>query len=143
MLDPFDPDQEAGQRVKDSVINKGLARPSQEEVDAHYASGHCPFRSWCVHCVKGQSQANPHFATCHPCGTLDSSDVPTVSADYMFMTSASDEPRDAALEGEPGESTILVSLDHWTGVGFSRVVGKKGVDTYSTIRLGGDLRTLG
>ena len=62
--------------------------PSAEEARLHRAT-HVPFRSWCIHCIKGQSQASLHSATCYPCGNLESTDVPTVSADYMFMTSSS------------------------------------------------------
>ena len=54
-------------------------RPPQEEVDAHMLT-HVPFRSWCPHCVRGQSKGKPHKQV-----RQQGRDIPTVSADYMFM----------------------------------------------------------
>ena len=33
--------------------------PSQQEIDDHEVA-HCPFRSWCEHCVRGQAKDDPH-----------------------------------------------------------------------------------
>ena len=39
--------------------------PSQQEIDDHEVT-HCPFRSWCEHCVRGQAKDDPHCAVSAP-----------------------------------------------------------------------------
>ena len=56
--------------------------PSQEEVDAHMVS-HVPCRSWCPHCVAGQAQPRHHVKR----DQGEDTGIPTVSLDYMFMSS--------------------------------------------------------
>ena len=70
------------ERRKEVIIVKGQARPSQAEIGEHMVT-HLPFRSWCVHCIRGKSVGKPH---CIKCPSEDTQ-VPTVSLDYMFMTS--------------------------------------------------------
>ena len=56
-------------------------KPSQQEVNEHMLT-HLPFRSWCMHCVKGKSKGKPHLSKV----LCDKShDVPTVALDYMWM----------------------------------------------------------
>ena len=56
--------------------------PSQEEIDQHMTN-HIPFRSWCPHCVAGQAQPSQHRSQSQE----KEGEVPTVSMDYMFMSS--------------------------------------------------------
>ena len=72
--------------VQDSqkcIVKAGTVRPSQKDVDEHMVS-HVPFRSWCLHCIKGKSMGKPHFKKSQ---VDESACVPCVCMDYMFMSS--------------------------------------------------------
>ena len=85
-------EEEEGEHVKNLCAP---CRPSQEEVENHMAT-HVPFRSWCPHCVAGQSPARSHF---RKDTGKDENQVPMVSLDYMFMSSSEKKG-----SGEPGSS---------------------------------------
>ena len=54
--------------------------PSRQEALEH-ACTHCPFRSWCPHCVRGKAKSGLHMS-----GTGSSHDeVPLVAFDYAFV----------------------------------------------------------
>ena len=42
----------------------GVVTPSKEMVRMHRASGHCPYRAWCAHCISGAANAPAHRARC-------------------------------------------------------------------------------
>ena len=56
--------------------------PGAREREEHNLT-HCPYRSWCEHCVKGQAKDFPHRTVS---GSLAESDVVRVSMDYCFLT---------------------------------------------------------
>ena len=56
--------------------------PSAREVEEHELT-HCPARSWCDQCVKGQSKDFPHRSVT---GELADSSVVRVSMDYCFLS---------------------------------------------------------
>ena len=64
--------------------------PSRQE-RAEHAVAHCPFRSWCAHCVMGKAKAKPHFMSTPK--VKDETAIPLVGVDYAFMsnTNAEDE----------------------------------------------------
>ena len=54
--------------------------PSRQERAEHNVT-HCPFRSWCKHCVAGQAKNSPHYVD----KSKDpESRVPIVSVDYAL-----------------------------------------------------------
>ena len=56
--------------------------PSAAEREAHELT-HCPPRSWCDHCVKGQSKDDPHRLVKE--SAFGSSDVPRINMDYAYL----------------------------------------------------------
>ena len=56
--------------------------PSPKEVDEHELT-HCPYRSWCDHCVRGQAKDDPHSTVSAEYGD---STVVRVAMDYCFFT---------------------------------------------------------
>ena len=61
---------------------KAPRAPSAREVESHELT-HCPPRTWCDHCVKGQSKDLPHTTIR---GELAESSVVRVSMDYCFLS---------------------------------------------------------
>ena len=57
-------------------------KPTQQEIENHELS-HCPPRSWCDHCVKGQAKDDPSRKVL---GDLADSDVTRVAMDYCYLT---------------------------------------------------------
>lgn len=57
-------------------------KPTQQEIEDHELS-HCPPRSWCDHCVKGQAKDDPSKKVA---GDLAESDVTRVAMDYCYLT---------------------------------------------------------
>ena len=64
--------------------------PSEREVTEHNDSGHVPFRSWCMHCVKGRATNRQHMHQ-----ETEEDTKTAVMIDYMYM-----EPRSVGREGE-------------------------------------------
>ena len=64
--------------------------PSRQERAEHNIS-HCPFRSWCAHCVMGKAKSNPHYAS--PPSVKSEHSIPLIGVDYAFCsnTGADDE----------------------------------------------------
>ncbi len=42
------------------IVVRNVETPTQEEVDAHEASGHANFKRWCPACQKGFAQRDAH-----------------------------------------------------------------------------------
>ena len=81
----------SGSSVPQSVVPKQPAEPSPEQRRAHEAT-HCPYESWCEHCVafRGRDDAHPE--------TKGSEDrMPCISFDYGFSARAEGEPKMVAL----------------------------------------------
>ena len=80
----MDGESEEGQRSGSLTIPKALTAKEWEE---HMVS-HWPFRSWCEHCDRGKAKAELHRAT------TQTSEIPIVGIDYMWMTSEEDKKED-------------------------------------------------
>ena len=72
-------------------------QPSKADRAAHKLT-HCPYRSWCEHCVRGQAVGRPHRSVPDE---LSKSDVPRVIIDYAFLQQ--DMTQEVEGEGEEGE----------------------------------------
>ena len=94
---------------------RGIPRPeapTQREKDEHYLT-HWPFRSWCIHCMKGKSKSLPHRKVREEDGH---GNVPLIAIDYMYAVTKDAEER---------RPTIVVT-DEGTGAVFAHVVTGKG-----------------
>ena len=106
---PLDKEEEDSKRrweLKTHIIVTGHYRPSAEEVRDHMIT-HWPFRSWCIHCIKGKCKGLPH-----PRSDISDNDrTPTISLDYTYMHSK--DGNDEEDEGQHGiqESPMLVMID--------------------------------
>ena len=56
-------------------------QPSQKEIDDHELT-HCPYRSWCDHCVRGQAKDTPHRTIA---GEFADESIVRVVLDYCFF----------------------------------------------------------
>ena len=63
---------------RDSLPNPEL--PSQSEIDDHNVD-HCPYRSWCPHCVEGRAREMAHKLQ-----DPGARKIATISFDYLFVT---------------------------------------------------------
>ena len=102
--------------------------PGEREREEHYASGHAAYRSWCVHCIAGKGQVNPHFSEGAAGGEL-----PEVGVDYAFLG-------DGARENS---MPILVCRDRDFGFHGATAVPSKGRNAYALSYLVGFFRGLG
>ena len=76
--DVSDDNQESGKRVRKRAAHSRL--PTEAEVREHNLI-HVPYRSWCVHCVRGRGQSAEHRRQeSRPEGA-----VPELRLDYSAM----------------------------------------------------------
>ena len=87
--------------------------PTLEEIEAHKAGGHVPYRSWCRACVAGRGRSEPHRSVSHK-----EDAVPTIALDYGFF---GEDPDDTS------SIPILVTTDSHTGWPTANVVPTKGL----------------
>ena len=100
-------DMEAGdQTPAKAALDPG--QPSAREMAEHELT-HCPFRSWCAHCVRGRGQASPHNVR----GEREDQ-VPLVAMDYCFPGSGDTH------------ATVLVAKAVPSGMSLSTAVYNKG-----------------
>ena len=58
--------------------------PSRQEVQEHELT-HIPYRSWCVHCVRGAERSNAHRGRARQCEEEREQHMTTWSIDYAFI----------------------------------------------------------
>ena len=83
--------------------------PGAREREEHELT-HCPFRSWCEHCTKGQKKDFPHKKVA---GELAESSVVRVSMDYCFFTEdvdAKEDDHEETVKAKVG-LTVLVMVE--------------------------------
>ena len=83
--------------------------PSAREIEDHELY-HCPARSWCEHCVRGQGKDSPHLQVQ---GIYADSSVVRVSMDYAFLTEdvKASEGQHQTSEAARTSLTILVMTE--------------------------------
>ena len=93
--------------------------PSAEMVRRHRAAGHCPYRPWCAHCVRGAANAPGHDSRADPplCG------FPEVHADYAFF-------RDKKGDYKNTVTVLVIKEREKSGIA-AHVVPKKGAGAAS------------
>ena len=89
--------------------------PSAEMVRRHKASGHCPYRPWCEHCVRGAANQPAHRRRdSAPVGNL-----PELHSDYGFFRDKKGDKSNTV--------TVLVTKDRKSKGVCAHVVPRKGV----------------
>ena len=102
-------DSEEGIEGRKPKVMKTPVKPSKDEIEAHDASGHVPYRSWCPHCVRGRGVDSPHRT--HDPGEMA---VPQIGVDYGHLTSKGDPDRPHFLVGRSNKSgdTYATGVPH-------------------------------
>ena len=107
--------EDGGGEARDLRLPPGVPTPSKEMVRKHRASGHCPYRAWCAHCISGAANAPAHRARlAEPVGA-----VPELHSDYGFFRDKKGDKQNTV--------TVLVTKDRKSGGVSATVVPKKGV----------------
>ena len=117
--------------------------PTQPDRDEHELT-HCPPRSWCDHCVRGQAKDDPHRLVTDPC--FKDSSVTRISMDYAFLKEDT-----TVKETEHDESalarlsmTILVMTETLCGSIWGYAVESKGAtEMWIADQIAEDLQTIG
>ena len=99
-----------------SVGRKSPKEPTKVEKEEHEGT-HCPYRSWCEHCVRARARNGPRRSRV-PVEPLEEVEAPRVHFDYFFM-SRDDE--------EASKNPLLVMADERSGSRYARTVGIKGL----------------
>eukprot|EP00971_Amphidinium_carterae_P236916 4702272-Amphidinium_carterae.1 len=111
-------------------LARQAGQPTEAEVDAHAASGHAVFRSWCRTCVMAKGVGQQHRRVDH-----EGESMSVVAFDYGFM-SASDEETANPI-------TILVAHDRQTRSVLGVALPRKGGTAHAVDELVGFIRRLG
>ena len=113
-LDEEKDDEDQGEEGRASVGRKPLREPTKAEREEHGRT-HCPYRSWCRHCVKSRARNSPHRNS-DPDEPIEEMKAPRIHMDYFFM-SREDE--------EASKNALLVVADERSGSKYARAVGHK------------------
>ena len=123
---------EGGLEGREVKVPAGIPEPSAEMVRKHRKAGHCPYRPWCAHCVKGAANAPGHKAR----NPVEVGGTPEVHCDYAFF-------RDRAGDKE-NTVTVLVTKDRISSGVTADVVPKKGAgDGYAVKQLERNIKKYG
>ena len=98
-----------------SVGRLSPKEPTRVDREEH-GSTHCPYRTWCEHCVKARAR-NGHHRSSTPIEPLEEIKVPKVHMDYFLM---------CREDEEASKNPLLVIADERSG--YARAVGIKGLD---------------
>ena len=76
---------------------RGLRAPVKvtKEMREEHNKTHCPYRSWCKHCVEGRGMNMPHKNKAHDDKDKEIQAVPRVSMDYFYMSQADEEANES------------------------------------------------
>ena len=77
--------------------------PSPEE-EAEHMLTHLPYRSWCVHCVRGKGKTADHRR-----GQGDDRGVQEVHLDYCFLGGAEDDRTNTVLIAKDRDSKMVMA----------------------------------
>ena len=119
-------DEEEVEEGTPAKVIRSPSAPSRQEVLEHSIT-HFPFRSWCVHCVKGKCKSSKHSST----GGAEESAVPIVGFDYAFLSD-----RDSKISDDDGDTEnvssgvmkVLIAHDSKSNTCAAIPVPQKGID---------------
>ena len=89
-------------------------QPTTQMIEAHRASGHLPFRSWCSSCVRGRGRSLARRGQQKYQQT-----IPTVSVDFGFFGSEENPNKD---------NPVLVIKDRKSRAIWAHMLPSKGID---------------
>ena len=125
-----DVEGDAGEEMQQPRVKMVPKTVSKADEEAHYATGHAVFRSWCRHCVDSRGLGDQHRRS--PKEEKETG-LPTIHADYGFMA-----------DGASEESLPILVLRDGTTRGYgATAVPRKGVDKYSIAFYAGFVKELG
>ena len=137
--------EQAGQGEEEAQVPlavKAPRLPSAREIEEHNLT-HCPFRSWCPHCIKGQAKDDAHRVMQ---GDLAESDVVRVSMDYCFLTEGVSSEAIEHVESVSAtiSMTVLVMVETLCRSVWAYAVGQKGTaDAWVAEQIAEDLEIVG
>ena len=102
--------------------------PSRQEVQEHELT-HIPYRSWCVHCVRGAGRSDAHRRRARQDEEEREQLMTTWSIDYAFIIDTGDLWTREEMERvgcDKTRDTVLVSEDLATGGIRAHLVSAKG-----------------
>ena len=102
--------------------------PSRQEVQEHELT-HIPYRSWCVHCVRGAGRSDAHRRRARQDEEEREQHMTTCGIDYAFMIDTGDLCTREEMERvgwDKTRDTVLVSEDLATGGIRAHLVSAKG-----------------
>ena len=126
-----DDDQEREGVVAQGERSRPLPQPrlpSRREVQEHELT-HIPYRSWCVHCVRGAGRSDAHRRRARQDEEEREQHMTTWSIDYAFMIDTGDLCTKEEMERvgwDKTRDTVLVSEDLATGGIRAHLVSAKG-----------------
>ena len=123
-------------------IPRAPRTPSQQEIDDHEVT-HCPFRSWCEHCVKGQGKDDPH---CVVAAAYADSSVVRVSMDYCFFTEgakATETDHEDSTKATVSMTVMLMVESLFRSMWAYAVQCKGATDEWLAEQITNDLETIG
>ena len=119
-------EDEAGEESAVKTKRQPL-KPSADEVAAHEAGGHYPYRDWCRACVGGAGRVDPHKTQ-----TEEQNAIPVAAMDYGFFTDGESEELSSAqalgAEVPKGATPFLVVKCKPSMVIMSAPVRCKGIE---------------
>ena len=115
--------------------------PSEKERREHDAT-HCPFRSWCEHCCRGQGVEYGH---CAVVGAAAEEEVPRVIVDYCFITDNEPTRTEPQAESDDESLTALVMKETMCSSVWAYALKSKSVaeDPWVADQLVDDMCTIG
>ena len=117
-------------------------KPNPQEVEEHELT-HCPYRSWCEHCVKGQAKDDDHPAVKVD---LAESTIVRVIMDYCFLQEGVTTKKTEAEERTTAKSsmTVMVMLETLCHSIWAYAVQAKGAtEAWMAEQIVEDLETVG
>ena len=72
------------EEVEEGVTAKAISKPvlPSKREDAEHEFTHCPYRSWCAHCVRAKSVSDKHLAkTKERAEEMEAGAITTISMD--------------------------------------------------------------
>ena len=145
-FDRRDEDAEAEEESGEAKASRRITQPrlpSSEERRIHELT-HCPYRSWCEHCIRGQGSEYRHSTVT---GANAEEGVPRVIMDYCFLTEGVKKKSDDHTEEETASTsmTALVMKETLCGSVWAYALKSKSVaeDPWIADQLIDDMVTVG
>ena len=133
---PSDGDaDEVAEEANRPLMVQAPVQPTRAEREEHVKT-HMPYRSWCVHCVRGRGRSDAHRTN----PVREEYRKPQLSADYWFLGAAQGE---LGQEDTHDKTPVLVMYEKLSKCTFAHVVPCKGPDPTVIAKIVADLDSMG